>query len=255
MFQKILFKTILIFILLTGKANVSLSSTLTACYDVKVFFFKVGESCITYKIDKKILKISSHMKTVNIGSLAKRIYDHGSSELVLEKFYPKKFTFYQEEGTFKRYQEYDFKENKIFVLERKYKKLTENIEKEERKIYSHSGELDPYSAALFLFKNFRSNNKGVVSIFYDDKFYKIPWATLGEKIIQTQSGETKCQTVIIKPNIKGKGLLQPRGDWLLYIDEKTLLPIKMEIGFIIGSVRVELISIDGDLNLITNLKI
>ncbi len=255
MFKKILFKIFLIFIFITVQSSTSLSSTITACYDVNVFFLRVGESCITYKIDNKILKINSYMRTVNIGTLAKRIYDYGSSELVIEKISPKKFTFYQEEGTFKRYQEYNFKENKIYVIERKYKKLTDDIEKEERKIYSRSDELDPYSAALFLFKNFQISPEGVIPIFYDDKFYKIPWKTLGEIFIKTPLGEVKVQKLLIKPYIKGKGLLQPKGDWLLYIDKTSLLPIRMEIGFIIGSVKVDLVSINGDLNLIPNLKI
>lgn len=254
MFCKIIIKIIFIltFIFIP---YISLASSLTACYDVKVFFFKVGESCITYKIESNILKISSSMKTVNIGSLAKRINDHGSSELILDKFTPKKFLFYQEEGTFKRYQEYNFKDNKIFVIEKKYKKLTDEIEKEEKKVYNHAQELDPYNAALYLFKNFQLHTSGTIPIFYDDKIYKIPWVNLEKTLLKTSFGEMKCQKLVIKPYIKGKGLLQPRGDWILYIDENTLLPIKMEIGFIIGSVKVELVSIDGDPKLISNLKI
>lgn len=232
----------------------SLAASLTACYDVKVFFFKVGESCITYKIESNILKISSSMKTVNIGSLAKRINDHGSSELILDKFTPKKFIFYQEEGSFKRYQEYNFKDNKIFVIERKYKKLTDDIEREENKVYNHNGELDPYNAALYLFKKFQSNSSGMIPIFYDDKFYKIPWTNLEKTSLQTSLGEMKCQKLMIKPYIKGKGLLQPKGDWILYIDEKSLLPIRMEIGFLIGSIKVELVSMTGDIKLISKLK-
>ncbi|MCX7769850.1 MAG: DUF3108 domain-containing protein [Proteobacteria bacterium] len=258
MLNKILFKPLLFLVqllLLFISLNNSHASSLTACYDVKVFFFKVGESCITYSlINKNLLRINSHMKTVNIGSLAKRIYDYGSSEANLDHFSPQKFVFHQEEGTFKRYQEYIFKEDKIYVTERKFKKLSSEIEKEENKIYKHSGEFDPYIAALFLFKNFKNIQSGIIPIFYDDRFYRIPWQVLEKITIKTSNGEAKCQKVIIKPQIKGKGLLQPKGEWFLYIDEDTLIPLKMEIGFIIGSVKVELVNIEGDKKLLTNLK-
>lgn len=225
------------------------SNSLKVCYDVKVFFLKVGESCISYSMEGSELKISSYMKTVNIGSIAKRIYDHGGAEVLLPTLKPKLFFFYQEEGSFKRYQEYNFKNNSIFVKETKYKKLTDIIEKDENKTYSHNGELDPYSAGLYLFLSVPKHQKGTIPIFYDDRFYKIPWERIEKTVIFSDLGNFNAYKIKILPNIKGKGLLQPKGEWFLWIDEKTKLPIEMEVGFIIGSVKVKATSINGDYNL------
>lgn len=229
------------------------ASSVTACYNVKVFFLTVGESCITYKFINDRLNISSFMRTTNIGSIAKHINDYGSSELTLKGLKPSYFTFYQEEGRFKRYQEYKFLTEKVIAKEIKYKGLTTEIEKEENKSYQLRDEVDPYTAALYLFKKSEKHEKGTIGIFYDDKFYRIPWQKIGEYRLQTKLDVLDTIKVMVQPNIKGKGLLQPKGDWYLWIDKKTSLPVLMEVGFIIGSVKVIIEKIDGDKELINSL--
>jgi hypothetical protein len=248
-------KLLFIFLIFYTPQNGNLhASSLRACYDVKVFFLKVGESCITYSYETKEIKITSFMKTVNIGSLAKRIYDHGGATVFVKDLKPIHFQFHQEEGSFKRFQEYLFKDNKIYVTERKYKKLSDEIEREEKKSYPHKGEFDPYSAALFLFLNVEKQNKGTIPIFYDDKFYEIPWEKIEKTTLTYDITQFNVFKIKIQPNIKGKGLLQPKGEWFLWIDEKTKLPIEMEVGFIIGSVKVKISQIEGNRNLLNVLS-
>ncbi len=246
-----IFKLLLIFLIFfTLQRGILHASSLRACYDVKVYFLKVGESCINYSLETKEVKITSFMRTVNIGSIAKRIYDHGGATLSIKDFKPLHFQFHQEEGSFKRFQEYLFKDDKIYVTERKYKKLSDEIEREEKKIYFHKGEFDPYSAGLFLFLNVEKQSKGTIPIFYDDKFYKIPWEKIEKTTLTDDIGTFNVFKIKIHPNIKGKGLLQPKGEWFLWIDEKTKLPIEMEVGFIIGSVKVKISQIEGNSNLL-----
>lgn len=229
---------LMISLLLTPR--LSLSQTTTLCFDVKIFIFKVGESCITYKYSGNEILIESFMKTVNIGSMAKRVNDNGYAIATREGLLSKKFVFYQEEGNFKRYQSYDFEVDKIKVRETKYKGLSSEIEKDENKIYQYTGQRDPYTLALFLFQEIFKSEKGLLNLFYDDKSYKIPYEVLKDETILLNDNKFDTKKVMIKPEIKGKGLLRPKGKWFIWIDKKTKLPVKMSVGFIIGSVDVVL---------------
>lgn len=227
------------------------SSSLNACYDVKAFYIKVGESCITYSEtrDNKI-SVRSFMRTVDIGSIAKRVEDHGEAFAEKDGMRPVSFKFYQEEGRFKRFQEYLYEKDIIRVRETRYKGLSNVIQKDEKKTYPFKGEVDPYIAALLLFKEVGQKKEGILKMFYDDRFYNIPYKVLREEKITV--GEEKFNTyyVLVKPNIAGKGLLKPKGDWYMWIDKKSKLPVKMSVGFIIGSVKLYLTSMEGNRNLL-----
>lgn len=205
---------------------------------MEVLIFKVGESCIEYKEDGDNINVTSFMRTVNIGSLARRVEDKGEAIIDKKGLKPISFKFHQEEGRFKRYQEYQFLEGKIFVREIKFKKLTDNIEKDEKKVYVSKEYGDPYTVALHLFTNVASNRKGVLKLFYDDKFYNIPYTVLKEETISVSSTKYDTYKVLVKPYIQGRGLLKPKGDWILWIDKSSRMPVKMSVGFIIGSVNV-----------------
>lgn len=210
----------------------------SVCYRVEVFFLKVGESCINFKETEDMILVDSFMRTVNIGSLARRIYDNGYSEINKNSLRPYRFYFHQEEGNFKRDQEYFFIDNKIQVRETKFRGLTDNIEKDEKKVYEDLNYLDPYTAALYLFMNVEKNRSGYIKLFYDDRFYKIPYDVRSEEKIKVDNTLYDTLKVVIKPKIRGKGLLKPKGDWTLWIDKKRKVPVKMNVGFIIGSVNV-----------------
>ncbi len=213
-------------------ANVSL------CFDVELLIFKVGESCISYKDVGEDILIESFMRTVNIGSIAKRVNDTGYTYVAKEGLKPRKFFFYQEEGSFKRYQSYHFQEDKIWVKEVKYRGLTDEVEKDEEKTYPNNGYRDPYSLALFLFKEVFKSQSGYLNLFYDDRFYNIPYKVLNDENIKIRENKFSTRKVLIKPEIKGKGLLRPKGNWYIWIDKDSQLPVKMSVGFIIGSVDV-----------------
>lgn len=196
------------------------------------------------------LLIESSMRTTNIASMAKRVEDRGSALLLKKGLRSKRFIFYQEEGIFKRYQKYEFEGGKINIIETKYKGLSDEIEKDEHKSYVFNNERDPYAATIFLLKEVFRSNFGTLSLFYDDKSYKIPYQVLKDETIKIGERRYNTKKVLIKPEIKGKGLLRPKGDWYIWVDSATYLPVKMSVGFIIGSVDVLLERIEGDINLL-----
>lgn len=235
----------LIFLPLTSVAN-----KLTACYKAYFIFLPVAETCITYEDLGKDLYISSVVRTVNVGKLVKRVYNRGQVLIEKEALKPISFKYYQEEGEFKRYQEYRFRDGKIYTKEIKYKKLSDQVEKSEEKVYQEAGYVEPYTASLLLYRDSALKNYGNILMFYDDKQYVLPYSVLGRENIDTDLGTFNTRMVEVYPNIETKGLLKPRGKWYLWVDEDSYLPVKMSLSFVIGSVNAIITSMDGDKSLL-----
>ncbi len=224
----------------------SWTKELTACYRAYFIFIPVAETCITYEDKGRFLHVSSFVRTINVGKLVKRVYNRGEALIGKEHLSPISFRYYQEEGEFKRYQEYRFNDGKIHVREVKYKKLSDQIEKSEEKTYDYSNYVDPYTASLILYRDTAVKGNGDVLMFYDDKRYTLPYAVLEKDRVLMDVGEFETRMVEVYPNIDTKGLLKPKGRWYLWIDKRTYLPVKMKLSFIIGSVEAYLFKVDGD---------
>ncbi|SHK45736.1 DUF3108 domain-containing protein [Thermocrinis minervae] len=222
------------------------ANSLTACYDAKYLFFTVAKTCITYKIEDKTLEVSSFAKTVGVGGWVKRVYNTGSARISLKDLRPLKFEYHQEEGTFKRDQFYTFNNNNILVKKIHYVGLSNQVERSEEKVYPYKGYVDPYTAALILYRDSQRKDRGSVFMFYDDREYVIPYSVLAVEWVETPAGRFYSRLLEVYPNVETKGLLKPKGRWYLWIDQETLLPVQMELGFILGSVKVYLTSLQGD---------
>ncbi|MFN7065386.1 MAG: DUF3108 domain-containing protein [Aquificaceae bacterium] len=234
--------------LLLGFASIGIAQELKACYRAYLFLLPVAETCITYRQEGDKLKTESFVKTINVGKLVKRVYNKGEAIISLSDLKPIHFVYYQEEGEFKRFQEYRFSEDRIRVTEIKYVKLTDEIEKREEKEHIYRGYVDPYTASLMLYKDTARFESGTVRMFYDDKEYILPYSVKGMERI----GEFNARKVEVYPNIETKGLLRPRGTWYLWVDQETNLPIRMELKFLIGSASAKIERIEGDKNLLRN---
>ncbi|WP_448587833.1 DUF3108 domain-containing protein [Thermocrinis sp.] len=221
-----------------------LASELTLCYKAYFSFIPVARTCITYAQETDQLKVSSWVRTISVGGLVKRVYNHGYATVQIEGLKPLEFFYHQEEGGFKRRQHYLFKNSKIQVKETHYIELTDEVERVEERVYSYEGYPDPYTASLILYKN--SSQNGSIKMFYDDKKYQIPYFVVGEE----DMGSYHARVVEVKPNIKTKGLLKPRGNWRLWLDKEHLFPVKMQLLFVIGSVRAVLEEVRGDKELL-----
>ncbi|MFN3870242.1 MAG: DUF3108 domain-containing protein [Aquificaceae bacterium] len=238
--------------ILLAFSSLSIAQELKACYKAYLFFMPVAQTCITYKAEKDTLKAESFVRTINVGRLVKRVYNKGGAVIRLQDLRPMHFVYYQEEGEFKRYQEYSFTQDKIKVLEVKYVKLTDEIEKKEEKEYRYRGYVDPYTAALILYKESEKSDKGTIKMFYDDKEYTLPYKVVGIENLETPLGSFSTRKIEVYPNIETKGLLKPKGTWYLWIDQATNLPVRMELKFVIGSASARLERIEGDINLLKN---
>ncbi len=233
----------------------SFSRDLTACYKTYYLFLPVAKTCITYTIENKNIYAKSWVRTINVGKIVKRVYNKGESHMTVEEsLMPRLFRYQQEEGTFKRDQEYKFEKGKIYVTEIKYVDLSNEIEKKTESVYIYQNSPDPYMASLVLFKESLNKDSGFVSMFYDEKYYKIPFKVIKkEEILQTDIGTFKTRLVEVQPNIHTKGLLKPTGNWRLWIDNDTNLLVKMQLSFVIGNVTASLEEIKGDRNVLSQI--
>ncbi len=246
-------RAVKVFTVLLGLIGFSSAQELKACYKAYLLFLPVAETCITYRQENSILKVNSYVRTINVGKLVKRVYNTGGAEIDLPNLSPKRFVYYQEEGEFKRYQEYIFGKGKIRVAEVKYVKLSDQVEKKEEKEYEYKGFVDPYTASLLLYRDSARVERGTVKMFYDDKEYWLPYSVIGRERVDTPAGSFITRKLEVYPNIETKGLLKPKGTWYLWIDEETNVPVKMELKFVIGSASARLESIEGDKTLLRNL--
>ena len=226
----------------------SFSQELTACYKAYFTFLPVAQTCITYTYNNSTASAKSWVKTINVGKIVKRVYNHGVSHMVVDnsEIKPKLFQYHQEEGTFKRYQEYRFENGKIHTKEIHYVELSDTIERQENNVFEYKNSPDPYIAALVLYKESAFKNSGSISMFYDGKYYAIPYRVIGDEKVNTKAGEFEAQVLEVQPKVHTKGLLRPKGAWLLWIDKHTRLPIRMQLSFVIGSVRADLEKVEGD---------
>ena len=225
-------------------ASISLSKELNACYKAYFFIFPVAKSCITYRIEGNLMKISSEIKTVGVGSIAHKVHNRGGAIIKLDSLEPKHFFFKQKEGRYRRDMNYMFNinKNKIDMHVIKYKGTTENIEREYKKSLTYDGYNDPFTASIKLYLEAGSKKKGYIFLFYDGRKYKIPYFLIGEEEVEGR----KTWYIEVEPNIKTGGLLKPEGKWYLWIDKEMKIPIKMELEFIIGSTLVKLTEIKGN---------
>ncbi|WP_340694624.1 DUF3108 domain-containing protein [Hydrogenobacter thermophilus] len=228
----------------------SLAEELTACYRAYFFFLPVAETCITYEDKGTDLYVSSTVKTINVGKLVKRVYNRGQAIIEKNPLSPINFKYYQEEGEFKRYQEYVFKNGKIYVKEIKYKKLSDEVERSEDKVYQYSNYVEPYTASLLLYRDSAIKSYGTILMFYDDKDYVLPYSVIKREYTETPAGIFNTRVVEVYPNINTKGLLKPKGKWYLWLDEETYIPVKMQLSFVIGSTEAILTKVEGDTQLL-----
>jgi hypothetical protein len=238
---------------LLGLAGLSISQELKACYRAYLLFLPVAETCITYRQENNNLKINSNVRTINVGKVVKRVYNRGGAVIELPELKPKHFVYYQEEGEFKRYQEYRFGNGRIKVTEIKYVKLSDEVEKKEEKEYEYRGFVDPYTASLILYRDSSVNPAGTIKMFYDDKEYWLPYSVVGRERLETPIGSFNTRKLEVHPNIETKGLLKPKGVWYLWIDEETEVPVRMELKFLIGSATARLERLEGNKDLLKNL--
>ncbi len=240
-------KKVFILLLLVG---FSFSKELETCYRILFWFLPVAESCVSYSLDSKELRIKSWAKTVAAGSLVKRINSWGEATLV--GLSPKSFALFQREGSFIRDHFYFFTKEGVSYRIIRYRGAREEVK--EGLFKSSVLLLDPFSATLAVYIDTPNYRDSVVHVFYDMKVQTIHYRTISEEEVVVLGSKYNTWKVLLIPKFDTKGLLKPKGKWFVWIDKETNLPVKLKVSFTIGSASIYLEKIKGYKKLIKEAK-
>ena len=230
----------------------SFGGYLEACYRIYIIFVPVAESCVKYKNKKNELTISSWVKTVVIGKLFRRVHNWGTAQLVNLK--PVYFELFQREGDFERDHHYHFRENGVeysiikFKGDEEREEITQGFYKSSVFLY------DPFSASLIVYLSTPTMKEEYIQIFYDEKLQNIRYRTLRDESIEIDGVRYSTWKVVLIPEIDTKGTLKPIGNWYIWVDKLTLIPVLLEVKFNIGSAKAYLKSLRGDPKILRRLK-
>ncbi len=227
-----------------------LSKELTTCYSIYFLVFPVAESCVTYVYKGSKIAIKSWAKTVVVGRLVKRVNSWGEAEIIGLR--PITFRLFQREGNFKRDHSYVFGNEGVIYRIIRYKK--EGKEVKEGVYESTVVLVDPFTASLLVYIDTPNFVDSTIPIFYDAKVQQIIYRTVGEERVDVFDRTYDTWKVILIPKIETEGVLKPKGKWVLWIDKKTLIPVRLKIGFTIGSAHVYLKKIRGDRDLLVEVR-
>ncbi|MDQ7038091.1 MAG: DUF3108 domain-containing protein [Aquificota bacterium] len=227
-----------------------LSRELITCYSIYFLFLPVAESCVTYRYEGSKLLIRSWVKTVVVGRIVKRVNSWGEAEII--GFKPLTFELFQREGDFKRDHRYVFDERGVLYRIVKYGREGRKVE--EGFLSSSIILVDPFTASFMVYTDTPNFVKSTIPLFYDAKVQHIDYRTVGEEKVEIFGKIYDTWKVVLIPRIETRGVLKPKGRWILWVDKRTLIPVRLKIGFTVGSVHVYLKKVKGDERLLPDLK-
>ncbi len=198
-----------------------------ACYKGYFFFIPVIKNCIEYTENEKTGFFKTDVETVGILKIFKNVHYTGIS--VMENQNSKRFEFIQKEKNLKVFYRYIF--YKGYVKTEKRKKEGKKVFIDKKVVPLDSKYQDVFTASVQMFKSLKKTKKGKIFVFYDNKTYSIPYKREKEEIIKIGRKKYSVYRVILKPRIKGEGLIKTKGNWILWIDKHTGFPVKVKAVF------------------------
>ena len=227
-----------LFFLIFALFYITLAETLSTCYKAYFFFFPVAHSCVFYRDLGNYMEIEAYITTDGIGNLLYRINNYGKS-IVRRDLDSFSFFLLQEEGNYKRDMFYYFEKGDVTMYVVKYKGNKKDIEYTRVVKHNHVKAYDPIYASLILYCYAFKKKAGTLPIFYDGNVYNVPFFVTG------YGDEGDSLVVEMKPRIITSGIIKPTGEWVVWVDPRINIPVKMELEFTIGSASVVLKKKEG----------
>lgn len=223
---------------------------LETCYRVYFWFFPVAESCVLYTKEGKEVRIKSWARTIVVGRLVKPVNSWGMA--TMSELKAKSFALYQREGSYVRDHLYLFGDRGIEYEIVRYKKEGKEVKKGffESSVYL----FDPFSTSLLVYLDTPNFKGGTIPVFYDGKVQRVDYKTVGEERVEVNGKVYDTWKVVLVPNIETKGMLKPRGRWYVWVDKETNIPVMLKVSFTIGSARIYLKDLKGDVYLLKEVK-
>jgi len=228
----------------------SYGAEVTYCQKAYYFIFPVGYSCATYKLEGDKLLLEGWTKSSFLGSVVKKLEvkstSHSRKDLTSERFFVELKT-----PTVRKVHRYAFEGNKVF-----YEIVVEEEGKErqvKRGELVVSSPVDPFLAGILLYLT-ADEKKRRLKFFYDGREQEVLYQVVGEEKLERIGREWDTYKVLVEPKVKTSGFLVPKGKWLVWIDKKTRLPVRLKIAFTIGSANVWIDKLEGEEDFLNLLK-
>ncbi|GAB6066484.1 hypothetical protein JCM9492_15790 [Aquifex pyrophilus] len=217
-------------------------SELKICHKAYYLIFPVAYNCTTYRVEREKLTIEANTTNEGLGKLLGKVEIRGVSEGSIRR--TKLFKLKLNIRGNVREHFYIFKDNGVYYV----------IKGKERfKGFMKAPPYDPFRAGLFLYIT-ASERERVIKFFYDGKVQEVKYRVVGRETLEWKGKVYKTLKVLIKPKVETKGLLKPKGEWLLWLDLETLIPVRLKVSFTLGSVNMWIDRVKGDTKLFWDLR-
>jgi len=227
------------------------ASSLKICYEAR-FIFKLGVSCISYEtLENGIMHVKSEAKTVPPVSAFKK-FTQEAQAFVYSSPLKSKTSFLVEKGaSYTTTHDYIYEKDNVKFTVEKTKKKSGEIKKTKKGEYNEEDLFDPFAATLKIQFESADKKNGTVKIFFEGKKYNVPYTRTGRETINIKGITYNTRHIYLEPRVITDGKLKPKGKWYFWVDEKTNMLVRMEVGLSIGRVKMIPFQIYGDKNLLT----
>lgn len=101
-----------------------------------------------------------------------------------------------------------------------------------------------YFARIQDYSNSKEGDVIRIPYFHKNSTVSLPVKFLGREEAETDAGKFRC--IMLQPNVKEGDIASKADDIVVWLtDDDIKMPVKVQIGIIIGSVKVELVSYSG----------
>ena len=101
-----------------------------------------------------------------------------------------------------------------------------------------------YYARTLDFSNSKEGDVVKIPYFHKNSTVPLPIKFLGREDAETDAGKFRC--IMLQPNVKEGDIASKADDIVVWLtDDDIKMPVKVQIGIIIGSVKVELVGYSG----------
>lgn len=186
---------------------------------------------------EKVYHARAVAKTIGIADKLYRVRDIYESYINPETGLPIKSIRNVRESNYKKYNEvlYNHEDSTIVSKLSGKRKVPANIQDMLSAFYY---------ARRILFKNINEGEVVTIETYFDDELYPLHVRYLGKETIRSKVGKIKC--LKFSPVVEPGRVFDTEDDLKIWVsDDKNFIPVRVQLNFIVGSVKCDLEAYSG----------
>lgn len=194
---------------------------------------KVGTQPVTIN-DRPTYHITAFGKTLPSFDWAYRVRDHFESYVDMESIAPLKYFKYVQEDDYKDVDlvYYDHADRSLRGKKQDMDNLPEYVQDIVSSIY-YARNID--------FRNAKPGQSWPINVYLDQKVYQLDFKFMGEDVVKSDVGKIRCYK--IKPRLVVDRVFKDEDDMTVWVSaDQNKLPVRIETGLFVGSIRCDLTS-------------